>query len=189
MTGACDHLSPPPPPVILFAPIVLLENPAWRSCILKGLVTPIYKLQKIGATCWNGDKVWAFRYMFGIYGWRSGSGAGLSFGVSGFSVVLSVRHASATISDVAFCETRVQEAFGSIFWTFRMNADMMHRIVHYFLNHLSYMFIIVVYLTLSNIFQCITERILPEFNIFCGYIMTLFLQCIGCRECTNFPKV
>lgn len=51
--------------------------------------------------------------MFGIYGGRSGSRAGLSFGVSGFSVVLAVRHASVTISDVAFCQTRVQEAFGS----------------------------------------------------------------------------
>jgi hypothetical protein len=39
--------------------------------------------------------------------------AGLSFGVSGFSVFLSARHASVTISDAAFCQTRVQELFGS----------------------------------------------------------------------------
>ena len=24
--------------------------------------------------------------------------------------------------------------------------------------------------------------------MFCSYIMTLFLQCVGCEECTNFPK-
>lgn len=38
---------------------------------------------------------------------------GLSFGVPGLSVVLSVRHAAVTISDVAVCQARVQEAFGS----------------------------------------------------------------------------
>jgi len=80
---------------------------------MKGLVTPIYSFQKIGATCWNGAKVWAFKCVFGVYVWRSGSAVGLSFGVPGLSVVLSVRHASVTISDVAVCRTRVQEAFGS----------------------------------------------------------------------------